>query len=261
MSDGTCPTAIRLSLLPACAKWTAGLSPSFVSVDQPLYPSAESGNGSHTDTAKSGRGQPAPQGSSLRLGLFCPKPSTLNRPHPPHSQARSDFAAMRLIPNAFAVRERLGDPRVVPNFRLLLCTNMSLSMTPEVQWLHTSSSFTIDASLRVDLKLSASSSIPQSASRGARISGLPDSLPLRPARLFASLGGSNRVTSANQDFYFQASDELVTLLTAGYSYGSNWTISADGTFTHKNNSVIRCTRTVRARLRIRLPPWMSGGEA
>src|SRR5262249_5803601 len=132
--------------------------------------------------------------------------------------------------------------------RLLLCTNMSLSMTPEVQWLRMSSSFTIDASLRVDLKRSASSGIPQSASRGARISGLPDSLPLRPARLFASLGGSDRVASANRDFYFQAFDELVTLPIAGYDYGSNWTISADGTFTHKNNSVIRCTRSGRAEL-------------
>lgn len=71
------------------------------------------------------------------------------------------------------MRERLGDPRVVPNFRLLLCTNMSLSMTPEVQWLHMSSSFTIDASLRVDLKRSASSSLPQSASRGHVFRGFP----------------------------------------------------------------------------------------
>jgi hypothetical protein len=155
---------------------------------------------------------------------------------------------VRLIPSAFAVRERLGDPRVVPNFRLLLCTNMSLSVTPEVQWLRMSSSFTIDTSLRVDLKRSASSSLPQSASRGARISGLPDSLPLRPARLFASLGGSDRVAPANRDFYFQAFDELVALFIAGYRYGSNWTISADGTFTHKSSSVIRCTRSVRAGL-------------
>src|SRR5215813_9044825 len=173
ISDGTCPTTIRLGSLPACAKWTASLSPSLVLVHQSFCPGSESGNGGHTDTAKSGRGQPAPQGSSLRFGLFCPNPSSLNRPHPPHSQARSDFAAVRLIPNAFAVRERLGDPRAVPNFRLLLCTNMSLSMTPEVQRLHRSSSFTIDASLRVVLKRSASSGIPQSASRGARFRGFP----------------------------------------------------------------------------------------
>jgi hypothetical protein len=114
--------------------------------------------------------------------------------------------------------------------------------------LRMSSSFTLDTSLRVDLKRSASSSLPQSASRGARISGLPDSLPLRPARLFASLGGSDRVAPANRDFYFQAFDELVALFIAGYRYGSNWTISADGTFTHKSSSVIRCTRPVRAAL-------------
>jgi hypothetical protein len=34
-----------------------------------------------------------------------------------HSQAHPNFIALRLIWNAFAVRERLGDPRVVPSFR------------------------------------------------------------------------------------------------------------------------------------------------
>jgi len=54
--------------------------------------------------------------------------------------------------------------------------------------------------------------------------------------LFASLGGSDRVAPAIRDFYFQASDELVARLIAGYDYGSNWTISAGGTLTHKNSS-------------------------
>ena len=62
-------------------------------------------------------GNPPPQGSSLESGLCCPGVSSLNRPHPPHSRAHHDFAARRLIRNAFAVRERLGDPRVVPGFR------------------------------------------------------------------------------------------------------------------------------------------------
>ena len=62
-------------------------------------------------------GNPPPQGSSLGSELCCPGPSSLNRPHPPHSQAHRDFAAKRLIRNAFAVQERLGDPRVVPGFR------------------------------------------------------------------------------------------------------------------------------------------------
>ena len=44
-----------------------------------------------------------PQGPSLRSGLFCPGPSSLNRPHPPQLQAHSDFTAARLIRNAIAV--------------------------------------------------------------------------------------------------------------------------------------------------------------
>ena len=86
ISDGTFLWTVRLSSLPACAKCASSLSPSFVSIRRPQKtPSTESGNGGHIDTAKSGRGQPAPQGSSLRFGLFCPNPSSLNRPHPPHS--------------------------------------------------------------------------------------------------------------------------------------------------------------------------------
>src|SRR3954453_5482884 len=62
-------------------------------------------------------GRPPPQGPSLGSGLCCPGPSSLNRPHPPHSPAHRDFTAGRLIRDAFAVRERRGDPRVVPGFR------------------------------------------------------------------------------------------------------------------------------------------------
>jgi len=132
MSDGTCLTDHRLSLLPACAK---GLSvchhPSCLQTAL-LFQLGVWESRPIQDTAKSGRRQPAPQGSSLRSGLFCPSPSSLNRPHPPHSQARPDFAALRLIPSAFAVRERLSDPRAVPSFRCLLFSDMSPSMIPEV---------------------------------------------------------------------------------------------------------------------------------
>src|SRR2546429_408164 len=62
-------------------------------------------------------GRPPPQGSSLWFELCCLGPSSLNRPHPPHPRAHRDFTAWRLIRNAFAVRERRGDPRVVPGFR------------------------------------------------------------------------------------------------------------------------------------------------
>jgi len=63
------------------------------------------------------------QGPSLRSGLCCPGPSSLNRPHPPHSQAR------------------LGDPRVVPRFTCSIRPSMSSSTSPGSRSLHTSSSF------------------------------------------------------------------------------------------------------------------------
>src|ERR1700730_7716988 len=72
---------------------------------------------------------PLPQRSSLRSGFYCPSPSTLNRPHPSHSQAHPDFAAGRLIRDAFAVLVRLGDPRVVPCFRCSSLLDMPPSTT------------------------------------------------------------------------------------------------------------------------------------
>jgi len=46
-----------------------------------------------------------PQRPSLRHGLCCPAPSSLNRPHPPHWYTHRDFTAQRLIPDAFAGRD------------------------------------------------------------------------------------------------------------------------------------------------------------
>jgi hypothetical protein len=65
-----------------------------------------------------------------RLELCCLEPSSLNRPHPPHPRAHRDFTASQLIRNAFAVRERRGDPRVVPGFRCPFLPNMPSSLTP-----------------------------------------------------------------------------------------------------------------------------------
>jgi len=72
---------------------------------------------------------PLPQRSSLQSGFYCPSPSTLNRPHPPHSLAHPDFAALRFIRDAFAVLVRLGDPRVVPCFCCSLLLGMPSSTT------------------------------------------------------------------------------------------------------------------------------------
>ena len=76
-------------------------------------------------------GRPPPQGSSLGSELCCLGPSSLNRPHPPHPRAHRDFIAWRLIRNDFAVRERRGDPRVVPGFRRPFLPDMPSSLTPE----------------------------------------------------------------------------------------------------------------------------------
>jgi hypothetical protein len=59
-----------------------------------------------------------PQGPSLRSGLCCPGPSSLNRPHPPHSRAHPNFAIWWLIRDAIAVPIRigLGNPRLVLSF-------------------------------------------------------------------------------------------------------------------------------------------------
>src|ERR1019366_8654748 len=132
-----------------------------------------SGTPARWDTTVRATHTARPQGSSLRSGLSCPGPSTLNRPHPPHSQAHPDFAARRLIRGAFAVRERLGDPRVVPCFRCALCLGMSSSTTPESPSAvrHPDSPpKTLAFALLSRARHSQWS--PKSASRGVRVSGL-----------------------------------------------------------------------------------------
>jgi hypothetical protein len=67
-----------------------------------------------------------PQGPALRSGLCCRGPSSLMRPHPPHSQAQHDFTALQLIRAVFAVRFRLGDPRLVPLSPRILSQHVAL---------------------------------------------------------------------------------------------------------------------------------------
>ena len=51
------------------------------------------------------------------------------------------------------------------------------------------------------------------------------------------LGGSpSRMSPADEDFYFRASDGSVSLPAAGYNYGGNWAISTGGTSTRENVS-------------------------
>ena len=170
-----------------------GLLPSFVSPAVTGNPRSESRSLARYDTAIRAAVAALPQGPSLRSGLFCPGPSTLNRPHPPHSQARRDFPAVLVIRDAFAVPVGLGDPREVPCFRCPLCPDMPRSTTPESSTVASSQAlFTVDIGLRHVLKGSALSKPPPSASGGILISGLPASLLLRPVGSLAPPGGSDQ---------------------------------------------------------------------
>jgi hypothetical protein len=197
----------------------SGLPPSFVLSAAAWIPRSVSEatcSVEHRHASDISRSTPGP---SLRSGLCCPGPSTLNRPHPPHSQAHHNFVVRRLICDAFAVRERLGDPRVVPRFTCSILPGMSSSTSPGSRSLHVSSSFTRRACLR---RLSYGSALPTLADFGAY--GFTFVTTYQVARL------------PTGDFYSRAFNGLVTLPVVGYDYGGNWTISTGGTFTRRTGS-------------------------
>ena len=119
----------QLKPTPSMPCSTSGLSSPFVHLVANIgYPVLSRAAGSivHHHEAE----YPPPQRSSLRSGLCCPDPSSLIRPHPPRSQAHRNFTARRLICDAFAVRECLGDPRAVPGFCWPIFPDMPSSTTP-----------------------------------------------------------------------------------------------------------------------------------
>jgi hypothetical protein len=191
----------RLSLLPTFAAcWPVCVHPSYTSWSNG-YPAQCRVVDSivHRHEVES----PLPQGSSLLLELCCLEPSSLNRPHPPHSWAHRDFTARRLIRDVFAVRERRGDPRVVPSFRCTLLPVMPPSPTPGSSDIH---KFQIGCrhwpSPNVD-RLGTPKTPANPFHAGGRISwlirfahccGLPGCLP--------PLNGSDRITPTIGDFYF-----------------------------------------------------------
>ena len=72
-----------------------------------------------------------PQGPSLRSGLCCPGPSSLNRPHPPHSPAHPDFTVLsaytRCLRCAYSHMSRR--PATGSELSSMLFRNMSSSET------------------------------------------------------------------------------------------------------------------------------------
>ena len=156
--------------------------------------------------------------------LCCLGPSSLNRPHPPHSWAHRDFAAKRLIRDVFAVRERRGDPRVVPSFRCTFLPDMPPSTTTGSPYI-VSSKFTMSTwSSPHPNRLDTPKTPAIRSTRELNFRGFTGLQLLRPVRLLASprrirLGHD----PATGGFYVQAFDGAVTLPAAGYDYDIDWT--------------------------------------
>jgi hypothetical protein len=66
-----------------------------------------------------------PQGPSLRSEFFCLGPSTLNRPHPPHSQAHPTFIATSVTPNLQACYRKVAK-----------CLRTGARCTEQFKWTH-----------------------------------------------------------------------------------------------------------------------------
>src|SRR3974377_120672 len=107
-----CPSRDQVCVHPSCSPWQHG------------PPFRVGGHLLGRNTAMRATFVALLHGSSLRIELCCLDPSTLNRPDPPHSRAQHNFIEWRLICAAFAVRGRLGNPRVVPRFRLSILLSM-----------------------------------------------------------------------------------------------------------------------------------------
>src|ERR1700752_673136 len=145
------------------------------------------------------------------------------RPHPSPSWAHRDFTARRLIRDAFAVRERLGDPRAVPGCRCSFLPHMPPSMTsgssivvfrPEHRRRHWPSSWTKELGTPNSPAIRFTRGQVFAATLGRNCYGLSGCWP--PCTDLTGL-------PANGGFYFQAFDGSVTLPVAGYNYNSVWT--------------------------------------
>ncbi len=132
-------------------------------------------------------GNPPPQGSSLESGLCCPGLSSLkSTPSAPlagTSRLRRKAAYTQCLRCAGAPRRPAsgsGLSLTIPAWHAALYDpgEFDHRYGPVLRCRH---------GLRRVLSGSALPKFPQSASRGARLSGLPDSLTLRPARLLAPL--------------------------------------------------------------------------
>jgi len=122
------------------------------------------------------------------------------------------------------VRERLGDPRVVPSFYCTFPPWHAALSNPGKSDIDIVQNFDANIGLRRMTTGSALPTLPQSVPRGRSISWLhwfasatACQVACPPVRI--RLGTS----PATEDFYFQAFNVSVSLHVAGYNYNSDWT--------------------------------------
>ena len=107
-------------------------------------------------------------GALAQVRVIVPVRHHLVSPIPSHSWTHRDFTARRLIRDAFAVRERLGDPRVVPGFRCSFLPDMPPSMTPGSSIIVMVQFSDADMAFATVKRAPALPMFPQSVSRRAR---------------------------------------------------------------------------------------------
>jgi hypothetical protein len=160
------------------------------------------------------------------------------------------------------VRERLGDPRVVPSFRCSFLPDMPSSMTPGSSASNLSSYTRCRHGLRRDLSGSALPNIPQSVSRGARISWLHWFASATACQVARSpLTDQTGASPATGSFYSQAFNRSVALPVAGYNYDIDWTPTSAGLSPAGMAASFAAPEPYVRLSRIRLPPRVCDGKA
>ena len=181
-------------------------------------------------------GSTPPQGLSLQTRLFCPSPSSLISPIRPTRGRIATSPTLRLIRDAFAVRERLGDPRVVPSFHCLFLPGMPPSMSPGRSESSFSRKLDSNMGLRQDLRRLGSFRLSRHPFQAGHVFR-----GLLVHHCYGLSGCSPPLTDltgcypSHEGFYIQAFSVSVSLPAAGYATTASGS-SVGGTFTHWNSS-------------------------
>ena len=162
-----------------------------------------------------------PRGPRLGPGCSVPVRRDSIGPIRPTRGAHRGFTARRLIRDAFAVRERLGDPRMIRSFHCTFLPSMPPSPTRGVQHRYVPETSMPTWPSPFDHRL-GTPNIP--AIRSTRGSHFVASLVrFRYGLLDCSPPCTDQTGSPSlRDFYFQAFNGSVTLSVAGYNYNSGW---------------------------------------